>query len=366
MPAVSERLALVTPSAASILRLRNDLVSELIRRRHRVLCVTPQGSPKEMRLLRELGTQHRPIDYDASGVPVLSDWQAVTALKEIFADWQPNIVMGFGLRPMASAAIAGRRAGIRRIVSFVNEGLPQDGLLSLDARRLAFGLQSSDAVVFHNREAPKVLQEKGLLPEAAAYTVVAGAGVDLKRYTTMPMPRVADGIVFLMLGGLEPTRGVLEYAKAANVIQANAPLTRFLLAGPKGPDPDAWEAIDRAAQGSVEYLGDLDDVRPAIARSHVVVHPSHVEGMPRSVLEALASGRPVITSDTPGCRDAIDEKVSGCLVQPGSAAELTCAMESFLKHPEMLPSMSRAARLKAERRFDVRDVNGTIIGLLGL
>jgi glycosyltransferase involved in cell wall biosynthesis len=366
MPAVSERIALVTPSAVSILRLRDDLVRELIGRRHRVLCVTPEGTPKEMRLLRELGTQHRPIDYGASGVPVLSDWQAVTAMKEIFADWQPNIVMGFGLRPMASAAVAGKRAGVRRIVSFVNEGLPRDGLLSLDARRLAYGLQSSDAIVFHNREAPKALQEKGVLPEGADYTVVPGAGVDLERYTPTPMPRVADGLVFLMLGHLDPSRGVLEYAKAANLIQAKSPLTRFLLAGPKGSDPRAWDTIDRTAQGCVEYLGDLDDVRPALARCHVLVQPSHQEGMPRAVLEALATGRPVITTDTPGCRDSVDEKVSGCLVEPGQTADLTRAMESFLKHPDSLPAMSRAARLKAERRFDVRHVNDAIIQLLGV
>jgi glycosyltransferase involved in cell wall biosynthesis len=98
----------------------------------------------------------------------------------------------------------------------------------------------------------------------------------------------------------------------------------------------------------------------------VFVYPSHVEGMPLAVLEALATGRPVITTDTPGCRETVDEKVSGCLVPPGDSEALMRAMRSFLKRPDLIPSLSRAARLKAERRFDSTDVNRTVESVLGL
>ncbi len=121
-----------------------------------------------------------------------------------------------------------------------------------------------------------------------------------------------------------------------------------------------------ANDGTIEYLGVLDDVRPAIGRAHVYVYPSRAEGMPRSVLEALAAGRPVITTNSPGCRETVDERVNGCLVPPGDAAALAEAMESFLKRPDLIPAMARASRIKAERRFDAREVNKVLLEVLGL
>jgi glycosyltransferase involved in cell wall biosynthesis len=118
--------------------------------------------------------------------------------------------------------------------------------------------------------------------------------------------------------------------------------------------------------GVVEYLGAVDDVRPLFARTHVFVYPSPREGMPRQVLEAMAAGRPIITTNAPGCRDTVDERVNGCLAAPGDADGLTAAIESFLKRPDLIPAMSRASRLKAERRFDVREVNRTVLDALGL
>lgn len=119
-----------------------------------------------------------------------------------------------------------------------------------------------------------------------------------------------------------------------------------------------WDAL--------EDRGTLEDVRPALAGCHVFVYPSYAEGMPRAVLEALATGRPVITTRTAGCKDTIDEKVSGSLVPPANAQELAATMAGYLARPELLPIGARAARLKAQRRFDVRDVNATLLRVLGV
>lgn len=114
------------------------------------------------------------------------------------------------------------------------------------------------------------------------------------------------------------------------------------------------------AGGAVEVLGELADIRPALAAAHVSVLPSHSEGMPRAVLEALAMGRPVITSDIPGARETVDERVNGVLVPPSQVEPLVAAMESFLKRPDLIAAMARASRQKAERRFDAAAVNAVL------
>ena len=280
--------------------------------------------------------------------------------------------MGFGPRPMVLAALAARKAGVARAVSLVN-GLPEHGLSGgagedgMAARHYARAFKASDAIIVHNGDDARRLRDRGVVPDGLPITAVAGAGVDLDHHGVQPLPPLGNGLVFLMIARLGRSRGVGEYAAAARAVKARAPGARFLLAGPEGTGADAvtLQAIG-AADGSIEVLGPLDDVRPTLGRAHVYVYPSRAEGMPRSVLEALAAGRPVITTSTPGCRETVDERVNGCLVPPGDEERLAEAIQSFLKRPDLIPAMARASRIKAERRFDARDVNRVLLDVLGM
>jgi len=168
---------------------------------------------------------------------------------------------------------------------------------------------------------------------------------------------------FAMIARKDASKGVVEFCKAARLVREKAPDTRFVLAGPDGGLPASLLA---RYHDCVQILVDQADVRPLIGAAHVVVVPSWGEGMPRVLLEALAAGRPVITTDTPGCRDAVDERVNGVLVPARDASALAEAMLSFLKRPDLIPAMARASRAKAERRFDVRAVNAKLLEVLGL
>jgi glycosyltransferase involved in cell wall biosynthesis len=196
--------------------------------------------------------------------------------------------------------------------------------------------------------------------------IVPGSGIDLKSFRAAPLPSREPGLVFLMLGRLERRRGVLEYKAAAQRLKLRWPQAQFRFAGPTSDEPDAVSPDALVEGGAVDYLGHLEDVRPALAASHVFVYPSYWEGMPRSVLEALATGRAVITTTTPGCSETVDEKVSGCVVPPADVAALATAMESYLANPDQVVAGSRAARLKAERRFDAKHVNASMMRILGL
>lgn len=362
---VSERIALVAPSAESAALLRRDLIEWLTSRGHRVLCITPPGTANYARLLRAAGAQHRIVEPPQPALRILTDWRTITSLAAQFSDWQPNIVLSFGLATLKLAAIAARRAGVRRVVSMINS-LPGEGGEGIGRRRFIHAMRASDAVVLHNHDDLKTLTRRGLLPPNLPTLVVPGSGIDLKAFRAAPMPPLEPGLVFLMLARLERRRGVLAYQAAARALKTRWPTAVFRLAGPEGSGPDAVTPAALGADGAVEYLGFRDDVRPELAACHVFVYPSHGEGMPRAVLEALATGRPVITTRSPGCAETIDEKVSGCLVPPADVPALITAMESYLRNPEQLAAGSRAARLKAERRFDAAEVNAALARLLGV
>lgn len=362
---VSERIAIVAPSAEAVAVLRHGFIEWLTRHGHRVLCITPPGPGRYALALRAIGAQHRVVEPPQPTLRILADWQMIASLVAQFSDWQPNIVMGFGLHTLTLAAIAARRAGVRRVVSLVN-GLPSDGIESVGRRRFAEAIRASDAVVFHNRDNQETLARLGVLPANVQTLVVPGSGIDLKRFPAEPLPPREDGVAFLMLGRLERRRGVLEYKAAARRLKAQWPAATFRFAGQESHEPDAITPASLTEGDAVAYLGHLDDVRPALAACHVFVYPSYWEGMPRAALEALATGRPVVTTRTPGCRDIVDEKVSGCLVPPADVDALSVALESYLRNPDQIPIGSRAARLKAERRFNAKDVHAALARIIGV
>jgi glycosyltransferase involved in cell wall biosynthesis len=292
-------------------------------------------------------------------------------IRALLTGWRPDVVVCYGARTMIHAALAARRAGIPEIVVAVT-GLSQkvaeagaEGRL-LSARRYAKAFKAATAAIAHNRDDARVLARSDLLRPGLEVTVVAGSGVDLGHFTTQPLPPTAAGLVFLMISPLDRTRGVVDYCEAARRVKARAPGATFLLAGPAGEGPGGIDPAElRAYEDAIEFLGPLADIRPALGRAHVLVYPSHGEGMPRVVLEAMAAGRPILTTDAPGCRETVDDRVNGCLVPVADVGKLAEAMTSFLKRPDLLASMARASRLKAERRFDERDVNRTLLSVLG-
>lgn len=365
-----KKFALVAPSARSALKLRDGLIRSAVERGHEVLCVAPDAG-SEIAKFSTLGCRARSLDMHPPGLAFFADRKAISELAAVLREFGADAVLGYGGRPLLLAAQAARRSGVKRIVGLINSltsnGASIAGEDIIPARGYAIALKACDVALAHNQDHLRSLKSIGALRDGLKAMVVPGAGVDLTRYAPQPLPAIDQGLTFLMIARLARSRGVEEYVAAARAIKARAPGARFLLAGPAGTGADAV-SLEAAGviDGAIEYLGDLDDVRPALGRAHVLVHPSHNEGMPRQVLEAMAAGRPIITSNIAGCRETVDERVNGCLVPPGDAEGLVSAMESFLKRPDLIPAMARASRSKAERCFDLREVNRVVLDALGL
>lgn len=366
-----KRVAIVAAPGEPVRELRAGLVGEIAARRHHILMLAPAFAESDVEALDEIGAERALFGADANGLRLFADWKAIGALKATLSDWAPDVVFGCGGRPMIYAALAAKAARVKRVVLLLNE-LPQHrfaGTLAADempAWRYGQALRAASEAVFCNRDDLGLMRRLGLAPPALPAIVVPGTGVDLKHHALLPLPPLGEGLVFLMVAPLDRRKGVIEYCKAAARVRERAPNTQFLLAGPACEGPLAVDPRQVSGFGAVEYVGTPDAMDRLLARSHVFVFPSYAEGMPQGVLEAMAAGRPVITTDVAGCRDTVDERVNGCLVKAGDAQALAVAMESFLKRPDLIAPIARASRAKAERFCDAEEVNRRLLSAMGL
>jgi len=366
-----QRIAFVCPPGAPLQQLRDMLFSEVISRNNNVLVVAPEFSSADVRALDELGVEHDVFTADGSGLKLFADWKAIGGLKETLIDWEPDVVIAYGAKIMVYGALAAKGAHAERIVLIV-DGLPEhrfSGALGADempAWRYGQALRTADEAVFHNRDDLALLKKLGLVPHVLPVAVVPGAGVDLDGQAVLPLPALGHGLVFLMIASLERRRGVLEYCAAAKAVRQRAPSSRFLLASLPAEGAAPVTCAELAQFADVEYLGVAADHPGALGECHVFVYPSCVGGIPQPVLQAMAAGRPILTTNIPGCRDTVDERVNGCLVAPRDAEALAEALESYLKRPDLIPAMARASRAKAERFCTAGSVKRSMMEVLRL
>ena len=194
-----------------------------------------------------------------------------------------------------------------------------------------------------------------------------GSGVNLEKFPYVRSNIVESKIKFLMIARLLRDKGIHEYLVAAKTIKTHYPSTEFILAGPMDKSPNSFDRRslkNYEDDGTVKYLGPIKDVRDIIANTDVFVLPSYHEGTPRTVLEAMAMGRPIITTDTPGCKETVLNGVNGWLVPVRNISALTEKMEWFIRNPHLIARMGKAARLLAEDRYDVNQINSEIIRII--
>jgi len=191
--------------------------------------------------------------------------------------------------------------------------------------------------------------------------------VDISEYQVTPLP--GEGSRFLMIARLLGDKGVREYVSAARIVRSSNPNARFGLVGWIDENPNAIaqsELNGWIEEGGIEFHGRLEDVRPAIAKSSVYVLPSYREGTPRTVLEAMAMGRPIITTDAPGCRETVINGENGYLVPVKSVDDLVEAMQRFMDDPDLAETMGRRSREIAEDKYDVHKVNAVMLREMGI
>lgn len=352
------RIAVVANTAWYLANFRGSLMHALRAAGHEVVAVAPADAHAAR--LQAAGLDFEPVPISGSGTNPLTELRSVAALRRVLRSRHIGLVISFTPKGNLYSALAAISCGVPFLptVSGLGRAFIRRSAVTLVAQalyRLTFHRASH--VFFENRDDFDIFVRTGLVQPTHGERV-AGAGVDLQRFAPAPLPRRApEAPVFLLVARLMWDKGVGEFVEAARRVRAQHPGARFRLLG--FLDVDNPSAVPRAqveawvAEGLVEYLGATDDVRPFLADADCVVLPSYREGVPRTLLEAAAMARPVITTDAPGCRDTVLDGESGLLCRPADAQDLARALTQFAALPcEARRGMGLAGRRKMEREFD--------------
>lgn len=367
------KLLLVGGFAESLLNFRGALIEDLLRAGVEVHVAAPGLSDGVLnRALRDCGAVPHDIPLRRTGMNPASDLVALHGLWRLMRDLRPDVFLGYTIKPVIYGLLAAKMVGVKRRYALITglgyafldqpKGL-KAYVVSGTARGLyRVALLGAHRVFFQNPDDQALFRSLGILGKRAESVVVNGSGVDVRHFAQTLVPE--SGVVFLMIARLLGAKGVREYVQASIRLRREFPSAVFRLAGWIDGGPDSISAEELAAwvdQGHIEYLGKLTDVRPALRECGVYVLPSYREGTPRTVLEAMAIGRAVVTTDAPGCRETVIDGVNGYLVPVGSGDRLADAMRRFLVEPSLVGKMGEQSRRIVEDRYDVRRVNAEML-----
>lgn len=316
--------------------------------------------------IAELGFAHHLLPITRSGRNPLAELGALWAIYRLMREVKPDLVHLVTIKPVLYGGLMARLAGVPALVAaisglgtvFVNGERAHSWMRRGVERlyRLALGHPNAK-VIFQNPDDRSALIGMGAVREEQA-VLIKGSGVSLADYPMRPEPEGVPVVTFA--ARLLKDKGVREFVETARILRTRGVGARFWLVG--APDPGNPTSITEDevsswhAQGWVEALGQRSDIAEIFAQSHVVVLPSYREGLPKTLIEAAACGRAVVTTDTPGCRDAIVPGETGLLVPPRDAPALADAIQSLLENPERRRQMGAAGRRLAEREFGIEKV----------
>jgi Glycosyltransferase len=399
------RIAIVAGYAPSLVNFRRPLLEALLARGHEVIALAPPqaadptgGFERDARAdLAALGVELVPFPMVRGGVNPKADAQTFLALRREFRRLKPELVIPYTIKPVIYGSLAarwtnrifGRKSSIA-VASLVtglgyafgdalaggevaDMGTGRRVLMEVVVRLYRKALENNSVVFFQNPDDRDLFAKLAITGPATRSVVVNGSGVDLSHFAPA-LPVVADeqtgAPIFLCMARLLWSKGIGVYVEACRLLKRRYPQAVCRLLGPldTGPDAVPEELVHRwREERVVEVLDPAADVRPHLAAASVFVLPTHYrEGTPRSILEAMSMARPIITTDMPGCRQTVEEGVTGYLVPPFEPGALMRAMARFVEDPSLIGPMGQAARRLAEEKYGADDVALSMLRALGL
>ena len=376
------KFLLIAGFADSLIGFRKALIIALIDKGLEVHVAAPDLLENQVTSLnlKNLGVVTHDISMKRTGTNPIADSKALFALYFLIKGIKPDYVMGYTVKPVIYGTLAAWLARVPQRFALIT-GLGFAFTVENDNKRSHIravvqglyrtALRRCQTVFFQNPDDEVLFRKLNILSNQNRTCVVNGSGVDLFEYSVALLPITNDeiDIRFLLIARLLGDKGIREYAQAARTIKAKYPHAQFDLVGWIDENPDAIEQQELDSwveDGLFTFWGKLTDVQAAISASSVYVLPSYREGTPRTVLEAMAMGRPIITTDAPGCRETVVDNYNGYLVPIKAVDELVLAMQKFILNPDLIVSMGMASRALAEKKFDVHSVNKSMLKAMGL
>ncbi|MDR0596309.1 MAG: glycosyltransferase family 4 protein, partial [Clostridiales Family XIII bacterium] len=370
---INMRIIVAAGYTESLANFRYDLLKELVALGHEVHAC---GAEPDSGKLADIGVEFHQVPMDRQSTNPAADMGLIRRYGKLMRGIKPDLALCYTIKPNVYAAPEAKKAGARVFTmitglgnTFVPGGAKRRLILPIVKKLYRRSAAVSDRVIFQNPDDREEFLREGIIPagiggEKAA--LVNGSGVNMRHYAPMPP---SGKPVFFMAARLLREKGVVEYIEAARMVKAEYPNAEFRLAGGYESAGFALGQSDLRPyidDGSIEYLGELADVRPQYGDAMVYVLPSFREGTPRTVLEAMSCGRAVITSDAPGCRETVVPGRTGLLVPPGDPKKLADAIRYFIEHPDKAREMGLAGLEYCKGKYEVGAVNRQMLDIMGL
>jgi glycosyltransferase involved in cell wall biosynthesis len=371
---------MIGTEANCILGFRGSLIKELIVKGYEVYAFAIDYSDAQRKLLKSLGAV--PVDYvlSRSGLNVLVDLKTMFQLKAMLEVIKPDIVLSYFVKPVIYGTVAARLAsvpiriamleglGYAHTASQNGYGLKKRILQVVQGFLFTISFKFATKVVFLNPDDPNDLSKMTLFSKSKV-EILGGIGLELLDYP-YSKPDMDKPIRFIFVARLLVEKGIYQLIEAIKLVQKKYPNTELVVLG--GLDEGNPAGLTKRdlknliKQEIIIYPGQVSNVSEWLGDSHIFVLPSYREGVPRSTQEAMAVGRPILTTDVPGCRETVVDGENGFLVPAFDVEKLTKKMMWFVEHPEQIESMGLESRRIAEERFDVHKVNASMLKIMGL
>lgn len=313
------------------------------------------------------GIEFIPFTFSRSGTNPLTELKLLKQFRDLYKKIKPDVVHQITIKPVVYGSIAAKQVGIRGVVNAISGlgymfaqghvGVMQKIILYLMKRGVC---RNGVSFIFQNQDDQAVLREFSVLDSRNDINLIKGSGVDLNKFIFSPMPK-GELIKILLPCRMLWDKGVRELREATDLLRKKyKSRVQFVLVGMADTDnragvPESY-LRDWEEEGYVVWMGQQSDMVKFYKENHIVVLPSYREGLPKTLIEACAIGRPIVTTDAIGCKDCVDEGVNGFKVPVGNSEALASAIAKLVDDPSLMNRMGAAAREKAEREFDVEDV----------
>lgn len=364
-----KHIVLVGNTAWSMYNFRAGLIKGLIKIGYRVTVMAPSDDDFDKRI-EELGVQFINVRIEAKGTNPFVDFLLIERFRRIFKFIHPDFLFFYTIKPNIYGSFAARLLNIPHVAVVTGLGYTfiNNNMVARIARILyELAFKSANEIWFLNNEDLRVFLDNRLIPHSKG-NILKGEGVNLERFT--PSNTQCEQVSFLLMARMLWDKGVGEYVEAARMLCLKYPEVQFRILGFMGVDnPNAIseeQMLSWQNEGVIKYMGSTADVVPFVKDASCIVLPSsYREGVPISLLEAAAMCKPIVTTDNVGCRDTVDDTISGFLCKVKDPESLADAMEKvILMSPEQRQMMGEAGRVKIEKEFDEKIVIDTYVQTL--
>jgi glycosyltransferase involved in cell wall biosynthesis len=368
---MNKKIVISVNTAWNIHNFRSGLVKALARQGYDVMVMAPEDGYS--RRLAPLGCRFKMLTMDNNGTSPSRDLALLTKYWRVLQSVRPLAYLGYTIKPNVYGSIAAHGLDIPVINNIAGLGATfiKNSMLTCVVKRLyRLSLRKSNRVFFQNSDDRNLFVQAGLT-KASVTDVLPGSGIDLQHFLPSPPPsRENRNFRFLLVSRMLRDKGIEEFAAAAEIVRRHLPAVQFQLLGPvdaKNPNSIPMERfVEWERTGLVQYLSETDDVRPYLAEADCIVLPSYREGVPHSLLEAAAVGRPIIATNVAGCKDVVDHNSNGLLCKVKDPADLAEKMIHMVRLPyEQRLEMGAKGRKKVTSQFDENIVIAKYLNAIG-